>query len=74
MHLGNAMACAVVHSGAMAIRLMAENSSAPPPPREFAHISYLYENLKPCLLRDVCTLYTLALDSDCLLPMLPYQI
>ena len=30
----------------------------PPPPREFADISYLKENFKPHLLRDVCTLFS----------------
>ena len=36
----------------------------------FADISYLEENLKPHLLRDVCTLYSGALVCDSLLHML----
>ena len=38
-------------------RLRAKKGPAPPPPLgNFADISYLEENLKPHLLRDVCTL------------------
>ena len=51
---------------------MAENGFAPS--REFLNISYLVENLKLRLLRDVCTLCAGALASDSLLHMLPYQI
>ena len=44
---------------------------APPPPLgNFADISYLEENFKPLLLRDVCTLCFGALVSDSLLHML----
>ena len=48
----------------------------PPPPTHthtlgnFADISYLKENFKPHLLRDVCTLCSGALVSDSLLHML----
>ena len=42
----------------------------PPPLGNFADISYLEENFKPHLLRDVCTLYSGALVSDSLLHML----
>ena len=42
----------------------------PPPPGNFADISYLEENFKPHLLRDVCTLCSGALVSDSLLHML----
>ena len=41
-----------------------------PPPGHFADISYLKENFKPHLLRDVCTLCSGALVSDSLLHML----
>ena len=41
-----------------------------PPPGNFADISYLEENFKPHLLRDVCTLCSGALVSDSLLHML----
>ena len=41
-----------------------------PPLGNFADISYLEENLKPHLLRDVCTLCSGALVSDSLLHML----
>ena len=55
--------------------LIAENGFAPPPPLEnFADISYLAENFKLRLLRDVCTLYAGELVSDSLLHMFPYQI
>ena len=45
---------------------------APPPPPlgNFADISYLKENFKPHLLRDVCTLCSGALVSDSRLHML----
>ena len=39
----------------------------PPPLGNFADISYLEENFKPHLLRDVCTLCSGALVSDSLL-------
>ena len=42
----------------------------PPPLGNFADISYLKENFKPHLLRDVCTLCSGALVSDSLLHML----
>ena len=45
----------------------------PPPLGNFADISYLKENFKPHLLRDVCTLCSGALVSDSLLHMLLYQ-
>ena len=52
-------------------RLRAKKGPAPPPhTREFADISYLEENFKPHLLRDVCTLCSGALVSDSLLHML----
>ena len=41
----------------------------PPPLGNFADISYLEENFKPHLLRDVCTLCSGALVSDSLLHM-----
>ena len=43
---------------------------SPPPLGNFADISYLEENFKPHLLRDVCTLCSGALVSDSLLHML----
>ena len=42
----------------------------PPPLGNFADISYLEENFKPHLLRDVCTLCSGALVCDSLLHML----
>ena len=42
----------------------------PPPLGNFADISYLEENFKSHLLRDVCTLCSGALVSDSLLHML----
>ena len=42
----------------------------PPPLGNFADISYLEENFKPHLLRDVCTLCSGVLVSDSLLHML----
>ena len=45
----------------------------PPPLGNFADISYLEENFKPHLLRDVCTLCSGALVSDSLLHMLLLQ-
>ena len=52
-------------------RLRAKKVPAPPPPLgNFADISYLEENFKPHLLRDVCTLCSGALVSDSLLHML----
>ena len=42
----------------------------PPPLGNFADISYLKENFKPHLLRDVCNLCSGALVSDSLLHML----
>ena len=54
-----------------AVRLRAKKGPAPPPPLgNFADISYLEENFKPHLLRDVCTLCSGALVSDSLLHML----
>ena len=48
-----------------------KKSPAPPPPLgNFADISYLKENFKLHLLRDVCTLCSGALVSDSLLHML----
>ena len=43
------------------------------PPGNLADISYLDENFKPHLLRDVCTLCSGALVSDSLLHMLLWQ-
>ena len=51
-------------------RLRAKIGPAPPPLGNFADISYLEENFKPHLLRDVCTLCSGALVSDSLLHML----
>ena len=45
----------------------------PPPLGNFADISYLEENFKPHLLRDVCALCSGALVSDSLLHMLLKQ-
>ena len=53
----------------MYIRLRAKKGPAPPL-GNFADISYLEENFKPHLLRDVCTLCSGALVSDSLLHML----
>ena len=47
-----------------------KRSCSPPPLGNFADISYLEENFKPHLLRDVCTLCSGALVSDSLLHML----
>ena len=52
------------------IWLRAKKGPAPPPLGNFADISYLKENFKPHLLRDVCTLCSGALVSDSLLHML----
>ena len=61
-------------------RLRAKKGPAPPPTPpplpplgNFADISYLEENFKPHLLRDVCTLCSGALVSDSLLHMLLKQ-
>ena len=51
-------------------RLRAKKGPASPL-GNFADISYLEENFKPHLLRDVCTLCSGALVSDSLLHMLP---
>ena len=52
-------------------RIDFELNNAPPPPLgNFADISYLEENFKPHLLRDVCTLCSGALVSDSLIHML----
>ena len=53
-------------------RLRAKKGPAPPL-GNFADISYLKENFKPHLLRDVCTLCSGALVSDSLLHMLLQQ-
>ena len=50
-------------------RLRAKKGPAPPL-GNFADISYLEENFKPHLLRDVCTLCSEALVTDSLLHML----
>ena len=50
-------------------RLRAKKGPAPPL-GNFADISYLKDNFKPHLLRDVCTLCSGALVSDSLLHML----
>ena len=47
-------------------RLRAKKGPAPPPLGNFADISYLKENFKPHLLRDVGTLFFGALVSDSL--------
>ena len=52
------------------VRLRAKKGPAPPPLGNFADISFLEENFKPHLLRDVCTLCSGALVSDSLLHML----
>ena len=57
-------------SWSKANRLRAKKGPAPPSPGNFADISYLEENFKPHLLRDVCTLCSGALVSDSLLHML----
>ena len=54
-------------------RLRAKKGPAPPPLGNFADISYLEENFKPHLLRDVCTLCSGALVSYSLFYMLLYQ-
>ena len=58
----------------IADRLRAKKGPAPPPPPpplgNFAVISYLEENFKSHLLRDVCTLCSGALVPDSLLHML----
>ena len=51
-------------------RLRAKKGPAPPPLGNFADISYLEENFKPHLLRDVCNQCSGALVSDSLLHML----
>ena len=51
------------------VRLRAKKGPAPPL-GNFADISYLEENFKPHLLRDVCTLCSGALVSDSLLHIL----
>ena len=53
-------------------RLQAKKGPAPPL-GNFADISYLEENFKPHLLRDVCTLCSGALVSDSLLHTLLQQ-
>ena len=54
-----------------AVQLDFELKKGPAPPLgNFADISYLEENFKPHLLRDVCTLCSGALVSDSLLHML----
>ena len=58
-------------------RLRAKKKVLPPPPPpplgNFADISYLDENFKPHLFRDVCTLCSGALVSDSMLHMLLQQ-
>ena len=51
-------------------RLRAKKKKVLLPPGHFADISYLKENFKPHLLRDVCTLCSGALVSDSLLHVL----
>ena len=53
-----------------AYRLRAKKRPCSPPLGNFADISCLEENVKPHLLRDVCTLCSAALVSDSLLHML----
>ena len=55
--------------GGLSFRLRAKKGPAPPL-GNFADISYLEENFKPHLLRNVCTLCSGALVSDSLLHML----
>ena len=62
-----------VGGNAIQIDFELKKGPAPPPPPplgNFADISYLEENFKPHLLRDVCTLCSGALVSDSLLHML----
>ena len=54
-------------------RRMAENGFAPPL-GNFADISLLVENLKPSLLRNICTLCVGVLVCKSLLHTLLYQI
>ena len=54
------------------LRLRAKKGPAPPL-GNFADITYLKEDFKPHLLRDVCTLCSGALVSDSLLHMLLQQ-
>ena len=61
---------ALLPSTSYTYRLRAKKGPAPPPLGNFADISYLEENFKPHLLRDVCTLCSGALVSDSLLHML----
>ena len=66
---GNTLACMQMVN--LPYRLRAKKGPAPPPPLgNFADISYLEENFKLHLLRDVCTLCSGALVSDSLLHML----
>ena len=60
----------ILRSEVNSIRLRAKKGPAPPFLGNFADISYLEENFKPHLLRDVCTLCSGALVSDSLLHML----
>ena len=62
-----------METGSVQYRLRAKKGPVPPPPLplgNFADISYLEENFKPHLLRDVCTLCSGVLGSDSLLHML----
>ena len=65
------VARSIVYFMWLVIRLRAKKGPAPPPPLgNFADISYLEENFKRHLLRDVCTLCSGALVSGSLLHML----
>ena len=59
-----------IKTGALLIDFELKKVLLPPPLGNFADISYLEENFKPHLLRDVCTLCSGALVSDSLLHML----
>ena len=69
LHWIDAVLDSFIFSSRRHSRLRAKKGPAPPL-GNFADISYLEENFKPHLLRDVCTLCSGALVSDSLLHML----